>query len=601
MTSNLKEFTASAGATVRDGENIYTLLQERVAKTPHETLFEFKSGASWELVTASEFQVRARNLASGLLALGLKKGDAIAVAASTSFEWVLLDFAGLMIGVLVVPIYETSSVAQISHILLDASVKYAFAGSADIMDKFVAANEKSNQVDNIFILDAKTLECLSAEADPRLSKAISEVRADDLATIVYTSGSTGNPKGVELTHRNFLSIVRNGMLGVPEVLMRPNARLLLFLPLAHVFARYLEYVAIAGTTTLGISNDIKTLLTDLSAFKPTYILGVPRIFEKVYNATSQKAGTGVAGRIFSRAAKTAVDASKSANSKFRGQTVAPKVNKLYSALIYSKIKHALGGNVEFLISGGAPIDADLAHFFNGAGLTILEGYGLTETAAPAFVNRGKLNNIGTVGQPLPGISVRIDETSNEIQIKSESVTPGYHNLPEANKSLFTTDGWLRSGDIGELNEYGFLKITGREKDIIVTAGGKNVSPSPLEELIKTSPIIANAVVVGERRPFISAILTFDAENLKYFLKSNKLDDSLTAREATKQPLVQAEIERVIVKANATVSRAESIRKFIVLDEDFSEENGQLTASMKVRRNEVLRINEKKIDKEIYGV
>ncbi|GHT80915.1 AMP-binding protein [Actinomycetota bacterium] len=593
------EYTTPGGVIVDENESLADFITQRVAKNPSEVVVEYKLDEDWKSISALEFQEQVLALSAGLANLGVKKGTGVAIVAATSYNWMLLDFAVLRLGGVSVPIYETSSEQQIAHILSDADIEFVFAGTQEIYDRI---SQIQHELNGLFRLDTKTLDCIAASpVDVETFSVLSrQVKASDLATIVYTSGSTGLPKGVELTHRNFVAIVRAGLTGMPELLMRENARLLLFLPLAHVFARFLEFQAIAGTTCVGLVPSVKTLLPDLAHFKPTYVLGVPRVFEKVLNASSQKAGTGLAGKLFSAAVKSAVANSKAQQADHTTKTTHLKPNPLFNALIYSKIKDVLGGQVEYMVSGGAPIDPDLAHFFNGLGLPVLEGYGLTETAAPAFVNRPHFNTVGTVGQPLPGVSVRIDQETSEVLIKGDGVTKGYHNLPELNENLFK-DGFLRSGDLGSLNETGHLQITGRLKDIIVTAGGKNVSPGALEEIIKTLPIVANCILIGDSKPFISALITLDTDNLPFFLKSNGQDENIAVAQAKKLPVVLAAIDQVVAKANLTVSRAESIRKYYILDEDFTEENGQLSPALKVRRPEVLKLNAELIDREIYGV
>ncbi|MDR2508640.1 MAG: AMP-dependent synthetase/ligase [Candidatus Ancillula sp.] len=581
--------------------NLYSLLDSRIERLS-TALFEYKdSKNTWKSVSPSDFKLDVDKIAAGLLSLGVKKGESVAIISPTSYEWVCLDFAILSIGAVVVPVYETSSPAQIKHILTDSNSKYAFVWDSAIFEHVDSISDQVPELINTYVLDRGALEYIKSLGEKVEADALLEVQnsveSHELATIVYTSGSTGAPKGVELSHKNFLSITESGLESVPELLMRENARLLLFLPLAHVFARFLGYVAVAGTTTMGIVSNVSTLLKDLDHFKPTYLLGVPRIFEKVYNASSQKAGIGIKGKLFKDAAKVAVEVSKLMQDGKQVPAGIKAKHALYTKLVYSKILHALGGACEYAVSGGAGINPELAHFFTGAGLPILEGYGLTETAAPALVNRVGANKIGSIGLPLEGVEVRIDD-DGEVLIKSDSLMMGYRNLPEETANTMEND-WLKTGDLGVMHESGHVSITGRKKDLIVTAGGKNVSPTPLEEAISANPIISACVIVGENRPFIGALITLDTDNLRHFLKTHSLDASIPITEARDLPLVKAEIDHSIAKANRLVSKAESIRKYTVLEEDFTEANGQLTPSMKVRRQEVVRINADIIEREIY--
>ena len=584
-------------------QNLYSLINSRIDRFSNGVLFEHKDAKGNCLnVGAEDFKAEVDAIAAGLLELGVRKGDTVAIISPTSYNWVCLDFAILSIGAVVVPVYETSSPAQIKHILNDSAVKYAFVYDQSIFEHVDSIADEVSTLVNTYILQENALDyvkSLGAKSTDTavLDAARGDVQQDDLATIVYTSGSTGVPKGVELTHKNFLFIVQSGLDDVPELLMRENARCLLFLPLAHVFARFLGYAAVAGTTTIGIVSNVATLLKDLAHFKPTYLLGVPRIFEKVYNASSQKAGLGLKGKLFKDAAKVAQKVSRLQQSGKRISPALKAKHVLYARLVYSKILHALGGHIEYAVSGGAGINPDLAHFFTGAGLPIIEGYGLTETAAPALVNRVSANKIGTIGQAMSGVEVKIGD-DGEVLIKSDAVMRGYHNLPKESADTFE-DGWLKTGDLGVMMHSGHVSITGRKKDLIVTAGGKNVSPTPLEEAVTTNPIISACVVIGDNRAFISALITLDADNLRHFLKVHGLDEEAETKDAKEFPLVKAEVDRSIAKANRLVSKAESIRKYAILDEDFSEANGQLTPSMKVRRQEVLRINAGTIEQEIY--
>ena len=438
------------------------------------------------------------------------------------------------------------------------------------------------------------------DSDEELEARIADTHADDLATIVYTSGSTGAPKGVELTHRNFLSVVRAGYECLGEVLCDNHPRLLLFLPLAHCFARFIQYCSIGSDDgVVGYLPDMKSLLPDLRSFKPTYLLGVPRVFEKVYNAASRKAGTGFKGRIFAQAAQCAREWSRTEQDGGKHSASQRARHAMFETSVYRAVRGALGPNIRYVACGGAPLSADLAHFFAGIGLPMIQGYGMTETAAPFTVTRVNDNKIGTVGQPAPGSSVRIAD-DGEVQVRGANVFRGYHNLPEKTAETFTADGWLKTGDLGSLDEDGRLMITGRKKDIIITAGGKNVSPIPMEEEIAKCPIVEHAVVVGDGRPFIGALVTLDPEGLASWLPTIGQPADLSLADVAALPQVREEIQPFVDRANATVSRAESVRKFVVLDAQFTQENSCLTPSLKVVRPAVNRVFSGAIDQELYA-
>ena len=426
------------------------------------------------------------------------------------------------------------------------------------------------------------------------------MRADDLATIVYTSGSTGNPKGAELTHKNFVSITISASQALHEVVLDDHPRLLLFLPLAHCFARFIQYASIASDDgVVGYLPDTKTLLPDLRSFEPTYLLGVPRVFEKVYNAASHKAGAGWKGRLFVKAAEAARVWSRKEQAGEQHTFAEIAERAKYETLVYRTVRGALGPKIKYVACGGAPLSLDLAHFYNGIGLPMIQGYGMTETAAPFAATRVTDNVIGTVGQPAPGSSIRISD-EGELQVKGPNVFRGYHNLPEKTAETFTADGWLRTGDLAEIDDEGHIIITGRIKDIIITAGGKNVSPIPLEEEIAKCPIVEHCVVVGDQRPFIGALVTLDPESLALWLPAHGLSTETPVDRLATNAAVREEIQQYVDKANATVSRAESVRKFAVLDTQFTQENKCLTPSLKVVRPAVNRVFADVIDNEIYN-
>ena len=602
----LTEYTTPGHAlTVRDNETIYTLLTDRLERSGADSpLTENKEpDGSWSTLTAGQFNDEVRAIAKGLIQFGIAKGDAVTIFSATRVEWGLLDFALAAVGAVTVPIYDTDSAIQAERILNDSDVKLAIADNQERFDRLDSVFDHCPKLERILMLDANAIAALKGLgvmiSDEELDERIAGVGADDLATIVYTSGSTGAPKGAELTHRNFVSITRAAAECVPEML-EGNARLLLFLPLAHCFARFIQYfVFTSDAGVIGYLPSTKTLPHDMQTFEPTFVLSVPRVFEKVYNAASRKAGTGFKGRIFAKAAEFAREWSEMEQRGERPDAKQRAEHALYERLVYSSIRGAFGPRIKYLACGGAPLDRRLATFFNGIGLTMIQGYGLTETAAPFAFTRVHDNVIGTVGQPVPGSSVRISATG-ELEVKGQNVFRGYHNLPEKTAETFAADGWLKTGDLASLDDEGHITLTGRAKDIIITAGGKNVAPIPMEQEIATCPIVEHAVVVGDNRPFVGAVVTLDQEGLENWLPTQKLPAGLTIEQAAGLPEVAAEIQKYVDRANAEVSRAESVRKFIVLPVTFTQENKCLTPSMKVVRPKVNEVFTDQIASGIYG-
>ena len=598
--------TPGSSVELRDDQTIYSLLTDRLARTGEDTvLAEKKLGPGrWLNVTTGEFHRMALSAARGLIALGIAKGDAVTIFFSTRLEWGVLDFALAAIGAVSVPIYDTDSASQAERIMNDADVKLAIADDRTRFDRLDSVKDHCPSLKQILMIDGNALGALEGlgvtVSDEELDERISSVHVDDLATIVYTSGSTGAPKGVELTHRNFVSITVAASEALHEMILDDHPRLLLFLPLAHCFARFIQYASIASDDgVVGYLPDTKSLLPDLRSFEPTYLLGVPRVFEKVYNAASHKAGAGWKGRLFAKAAQAARDWSREEQAGEKHTLAEIAEHAKYDALVYRTVRGALGPKIKYVACGGAPLSLDLAHFYNGIGLPMIQGYGMTETAAPFAATRVHDNVIGTVGQPAPGSSVRIAD-DGELQVKGPNVFRGYHNLPEKTAEAFTADGWLRTGDLASIDDEGRITITGRIKDIIITAGGKNVSPIPLEEEIAKCPIVEHAVVVGDQRPFIGALVTLDPDALAVWLPAHGLSlDTPIDRLAT-NAAVRDEIQQYVDKANATVSRAESVRKFVVLDARLTQENKCLTPSLKVVRPAVNRVFADVIDHEIYN-
>lgn len=598
--------TPGESIEIRDNQTIYSLLTDRLARTGADTVIAAKKigPGRWQNVTTGEFHERVVSAAKGLIALGIAKGDAVTIFSSTRLEWGILDFALAAVGAVSVPIYDTDSAPQAQRIMNDSAVKLAFADNRERFDRLDSVKDHCPALKQILMIEGNALGALEglgvAVSDEELNERVSTVRADDLATIVYTSGSTGNPKGAELTHKNFVSITISASQALHEVVLDDHPRLLLFLPLAHCFARFIQYASIASDDgVVGYLPDTKTLLPDLRSFEPTYLLGVPRVFEKVYNAASHKAGAGWKGRLFVKAAEAARVWSRKEQAGEQHTFAEIAERAKYETLVYRTVRGALGPKIKYVACGGAPLSLDLAHFYNGIGLPMIQGYGMTETAAPFAATRVTDNVIGTVGQPAPGSSIRISD-EGELQVKGPNVFRGYHNLPEKTAEAFTADGWLRTGDLAEIDDEGHIVITGRIKDIIITAGGKNVSPIPLEEEIAKCPIVEHCVVVGDQRPFIGALVTLDPESLALWLPAHGLSTETPVDRLATNAAVREEIQQYVDKANATVSRAESVRKFAVLDTQFTQENKCLTPSLKVVRPAVNRVFADVIDNEIYN-
>lgn len=598
--------TPGESIEIRDNQTIYSLLTDRLARTGADTVIAAKKigPGRWQNVTTGEFHERVVSAAKGLIALGIAKGDAVTIFSSTRLEWGILDFALAAVGAVSVPIYDTDSAPQAQRIMNDSVVKLAFADNRERFDRLDSVKDHCPALKQILMIEGNALGALEGlgvtVSDEELNERVATVSADDLATIVYTSGSTGNPKGAELTHKNFVSITITASQALHEVVLDDHPRLLLFLPLAHCFARFIQYASIASDDgVVGYLPDTKSLLPDLRSFEPTYLLGVPRVFEKVYNAASHKAGAGWKGRLFVKAAEAARVWSRKEQAGEQHTFAEIAERAKYETLVYRTVRGALGPKIKYVACGGAPLSLDLAHFYNGIGLPMIQGYGMTETAAPFAATRVTDNVIGTVGQPAPGSSIRISD-EGELQVKGPNVFRGYHNLPEKTAEAFTADGWLRTGDLAEIDDAGRIIITGRIKDIIITAGGKNVSPIPLEEEIAKCPIVEHCVVVGDQRPFIGALVTLDPESLAIWLPAHGLSTETPVDRLATNAAVREEIQQYVDKANATVSRAESVRKFAVLGTQFTQENKCLTPSLKVVRPAVNRVFADVIDNEIYN-
>ncbi|NYF96818.1 AMP-dependent synthetase/ligase [Janibacter cremeus] len=580
-------------------DSLADLPGRNAASEPQRVSFTIKEQGAWRDVTAAQFNQDVRGLAKGLIAAGLEAGDRLAIMARTRYEWTLLDFAAWTAGGVPVPIYETSSAEQVEWIVKNSGTRFIVVETAKHEEVAAEARGNLSGVDELWVIDRGDLDQLveagSTISDEDLQARIDGQQRDSIATIIYTSGTTGRPKGCELTHDNFLGLAENAIAKLGDVLNKDDASTLLFLPLAHVFARFIEVLAVAANRRMGHSADIANILDDFQSFQPTFILAVPRVFEKIFNKANEQATADGKGTIFAKAAETAIAWSEGQDSG----SVPLKVKILHGVfdkLVYSKLRAKMGNKVEYAVSGGAPLGTRLGHFFRGIGVTILEGYGLTETSAPATVNIPEKVKIGTVGPPLPGVSIRLAD-DNEVLVKGVNVLRGYHDNEEATLEALK-DGWFHTGDLGELDEDGYLKITGRKKEILVTAGGKNVAPAVLEDRLKAHPIISQCLVVGDGKPFIAALVTLDEEMLPGWAANNGLD-GLTVEQARTNETVLAEIQGAVDEANKAVSKAESIRKFTVLEEDFTEENGTLTPSMKLKRNVIMRDFVEAVD-SLYG-
>ncbi|GAB3617644.1 AMP-dependent synthetase/ligase [Okibacterium endophyticum] len=568
--------------------NASDLLVERARATPHEPLFSVPAGDGWRDVTSAEFLAQVTALAKGLVASGIEPGDKIGLMCKTRYEWTLIDFAVWFAGGVLVPVYETSAPSQMQWNLSDSG---AVALIVETAEHFARFDEVHPDLPNIRVhwqVDLGDLEKLAASgtgvSDEEIERRRTIANGDDIATLIYTSGSTGRPKGCVLTHSNFVELSRNSALALKDV-VSPGSSTLLFITLAHVFARFISVLAVHAGVKVGHQADTKQLLPALGSFKPTFLLAVPRVFEKVYNSAEQKAESGGKGKIFRRAADTAVEYSKAGAAGSIPLGLRLRF-ALFDKLVYGKLRAAMGGNVVYAVSGSAPLGPRLGHFFHSLGIVILEGYGLTETTAPATVNLADKSKIGTVGPPLPGVSVRVMD-DGEIEVRGVNVFKEYWKNPEETASSFDA-GWFKTGDIGSFDGDGFLTITGRKKELIVTAGGKNVAPAALEDPIRANPLVGQVVVVGDQRPFISALITLDPEMMPTWLGNNGVQSDLTMEQAAKNPVVLAALQHAVDEANSRVSRAESIRKFVVLPTEFTEESGHLTPKMSIKRHVILK-------------
>ena len=601
-TRIVKQFTNPVKEPIDSDINLFDLLDERAKRDPDGAMIEYKTeDGTWQPYSAQVFRDMVIDLAKGLIGLGVNKGDSVAIVSRTRWEWTALDMAIMSIGALTVPVYETNSASQVSWIFNDSKVTLAIAEDDGQRDKIESVRDEVPTLRNVFVIEAGGLNAIKTYGESVTDAEFWEYKeashGDDRATIVYTSGSTGTPKGVELTHRNFAFLVLSALQYMPRAGAWPNRRLLLFLPLSHVFARFLEFFSFGGTISLALSSNMKTMVKDFETFGPTLLLAVPRVYEKVYNAASQRAGTGFAGKMFMRAAENAREWSKAEQKGEQLPITGRIAHAFYEQVVYKKIRTIFGPNADFAITGGAPMDSELSHFFNGIGMPVLEGYGMTETCGPVCVSLPEDNRIGTIGMPMCGITAGIAE-DGELVVKGPLVCRGYHNNPEVTTQQIT-DGWLHTGDLGDISEDGFISITGRKKDLIITAGGKNVSPGLLEASVMTSPVVNQCLVIGDKKPFVAALVTLDLADANKWLESQGAKPEPDLASLAKNAIVHAEVERAVNAANEGVSRAESIRKFEILPDEFTEANGMLTPSLKTRRAQIVEHYRELIDDVIY--
>ncbi len=596
------QFEAPAIVPADPDANVAELLVERVRATPDRALFAVPTGDGWRDISAAEFEREVTALAKGFVAAGIEPGDKVGFIATTTYRWTLVDFALFYAGAVMVPIYETSSPAQIQWCLSDSGATWCIVESPDHAARLDEVRPDLPLIRSAWTMHVGDLDKLVEQgrdvADAEIERRRALAKGADIATLIYTSGSTGRPKGCVITHSSFVELSRNSAKALSEVVETPGASTLLFITTAHVFARFISILDVHAGVKTGHQPDTKQLLPALGSFKPTFLLAVPRVFEKVYNSAEQKAESGGKGKIFRAAARTAIEHSK-LQQEGKKIPLGTRIKfAVFDRLVYSTLRAAMGGNVVYAISGSAPLGERLGHFFHSLGVVILEGYGLTETTAPATVNLPTKSKIGTVGPVLPGVGIRIAE-DGEIEVRGIDVFKEYWRNPEATAEAFDGD-WFKTGDLGSFDEDGFLTITGRKKEIIVTAGGKNVAPAGLEDPIRANPVVGQVVAVGEKRPFIAALVTLDAEMLPTWLANRGLSADMSLAEAAEHEAVRAEVQRAVDEANKLVSRAESVRKFVILPTEWTEASGHLTPKMSIKRSVILEDFADEIE-ELYSV
>ena len=583
----MHELHVASKITTLTQTNTADFVFDNAADRPRHVALRRRVGGAWGEVTAAQFADEVTAVAKGLIASGIAAGDRVAVMSKTRYEWTVADFALFTVGAVVVPIYETSSAEQVQWILSDSGARGIFVETPAHSSIVDSVRADTPDLEHVWQFEDNAIATLVAAgqdvADDQVAKRRSAVTLDDLASIIYTSGTTGRPKGCELTHRCFVSEVVE-LLDLLDDFFNAETSTLLFLPIAHVFGRAIEIGALAAGCTLGHTADVKNLLDDLAGFKPTFVLAVPRVFEKVYNTAKQRAHADGKGRIFDRAEAVAIAYSRATESGSASPWLKAQ-HLLFDRLVFGRLRAALGGNCIAAVSGGAPLGARLGHFFRGVGVTIYEGYGLTETTAGVTVNRPSAIRVGTVGQPIGGCTVKVAD-DGELLFKAPNVFRGYWKNPDATAEALETDGWFHTGDIGEIDDDGFVRITGRKKELIVTAAGKNVAPAVLEDRVRAHWLVSQCLVVGDQKPFVAALVTIDPESLPTWLEKNGRAADTELADVIDDPELRAEIQTAIDDANKAVSKAESIRKFAILPDDWTEAGGQLTPSLKLKRNVV---------------
>lgn len=585
----MREFTVPPAVTINDSMTLVQAVWTNADEAPDAPQFARRTGTGWEDISCARFRDEVAGLARGLVAAGVRAGDRVGLISRTRYEWTLIDYAIWACGAVTVPIYETSSADQVRWILSDSGAVACFVETADHAASVHQVRAELPDLHHTWEIEAGGLAELvaaGASVEPaEVDRRRLAGRVDDLATIIYTSGTTGRPKGCMLTHRNIYADIANAIPHLPN-LFQPGAKTLLFLPLAHSFARLIQVGVVQARVHTAYTSDTRNLLPDLASFQPTFVLAVPRVFEKVFNGARQKAADEGHGGIFDRATSVAVAYSQALDAG--GPNLVLRLrHRVFDLLVYRKLRTAMGGHCRAAISGGAPLGARLAHFFRGVGVTIYEGYGLTETSPAVAVNVENHIRIGTVGRPLPGVTVRIDD-DGEILIKGDIVFTGYFNAPDATAEVLDADGWFHTGDLGALDDDGYLSITGRKKEIIVTAGGKNVAPAVLEDRIRAHPLISQCMVVGDRQPFVAALVTIDEESFPTWRDANSKAADARPGDLRDDEDLRREVQAAVDEANRAVSKAESIRVFRILPEDFTEANGMLTPSLKVKRTIVAK-------------
>ena len=583
--------------------SIYDIYADRAERMGDEPLYTYKENGEWITKTGNEVLAEIRETAKGLLHYGLRKGDGVAFMCRTSYQWDIFDAAVMACGGVLATIYDTDSAEQIRNIVNNSDARLLVVETKDMRDKADGAEDECPTLEHIVCFENGGLDEIKAYgsvvSDEELDERIDSVHKTDLCSIVYTSGSTAAPKGVEMTHEHYCTTALNLPEYMPDLLRNSRHTVLLFLPQAHSFARAINYICVASQLHIYIAQGIKTLITDLQVAKPTVMIVVPRVLEKVYNAASQKAGHGAKGVAFAAAVVAAQNYMKEVSAKGKAGALAKARRTAFDPMVYASLREVLGGRAKWIVAGGAPLDPELMAFFRGANVPVYEGYGLTETTAPcAFNPVGVPYHQGSVGIAFPGFELRIAE-DDEIQVRGTAVFPRYHKNEEASEDSFVEDGWYATGDLGRIDDDGFLYIIGRKKDLIITAGGKNVSPGPIEEVIQRCEFVSQALVLGDKRPFISALITLDEESLRPWLESKGLNRDMPLEEAANNAAVRAEVQKWVDQANEGVSRAESVRKFIILPEEFTQENGLMTASMKVIRPKVIKRYSTLLNTQMY--